>query len=369
MPIERYFANAGRLRLCVARALTASRPAALSVGFDAVAQWANFQSDAIGAASLSVKDQDEFAAFASRALADMEASRGRTGALYPAQMDGFLAELRAALEREAQQETDLDFVQQIAAVREAAAAYYGRALGQRVSPPAVEVIPWTREVHNLACGHQVAAEMPPSADRHVEVRFNVYAVDDEAIQTIPYLLFHELICHALAGEPSEGPPTCDIASHWSEGFMDHVAFELVRDALTGGQPGVAMRRSVGDPDGCLLYGRDYQASRYQAGSRRSSRAVAARALGRRAAFFIDSCFKELGDNRRGWDWAMRVNASTLSHDDRDDLAVALLGMARTLVADQRARLAALLEAVPPEDWPALAARLRGARLAPDSLFT
>jgi hypothetical protein len=64
-----------------------------------------------------------------------------------------------------------------------------------------------------------------------------HGFERDALFAVPYVLAHEFVCHAAQG--AMGPPTrqqIDPSCFWTEGWMDCLAVELVREALEGVDP-------------------------------------------------------------------------------------------------------------------------------------
>jgi hypothetical protein len=108
--------------------------------------------------------------------------------------------------------------------------------------------------------------------------------------------------------------------------MDHIAELLHERALVGGAGG-RLGTCIPNRKSASLWGRDYQASRYivggQARSLLSQGEIEMRGLGREIAATLEQQFNDAGQETDFWRWALRINASGLTHQERDDFVTAL----------------------------------------------
>jgi hypothetical protein len=213
-------------------------------------------------------------------------------------------------------------------VRTAVGALYAEATGGATGVPDIIVIPRMNKVHDLQCNLYISAHTEPGPPREVELNAQITAVDDNTIAAAPYVLFHELICHGLAGAVPSGPLTCDPASPFSEGFMDYVADRLHEKALE--HPGGDRKFQVclADPVAALLSGRDYQAARYFAEAQpgqpdQTKREVDRRRIGRKLAAHVERLFVRATLDPSFETWALSVNSLEMTHEERDDFVTAI----------------------------------------------
>jgi hypothetical protein len=232
------------------------------------------------------------------------------------------------LDRELASGTPDVFERVVDCVRTAVGAVYAEATGSAAGVPNITVIPRMNKVHDLQCNLYLSGHTEPGPPREVELNAQITAVDDNTIAAASYVLFHELICHGLAGAVPSGPLTCDTASPFSEGFMDYVANRLHEQALEHPGGNRKFQDCLADPEASLLSGRDYQAARYFAEAQpgqpdQTKREVDRRRIGRKLAAHIERLFVRAKLNPPFETWAIRVNSLELTHEERDDFATAI----------------------------------------------
>jgi len=322
--IESHLACAARLRLCVARTLASTRLALILSGDDDVAENLDEQTRTMARSEISSpsgRTIDRFFADVEQSLpAVLRAVLARPSR---ASINTTLSALADELRNELTHGSDDIFGVHIDAAQITANSYYQSSTGDSTTGPPVTLEPWTQDVHVLRCDEQVAAKVPPDSPSRVELRFNALEVTDDVVCAVPYVLLHELICHAYAGIPSRGSRTCEAHSPFSEGLMDYVAGRILAETLEGRGVAGGVAQMLPDTFRCLAVGAAYQSARYESGTAFGRREVAARKFGWETGGALERCFLPHLGSTAFFSWTVCVNASDLPHDDRDTLVVAI----------------------------------------------
>ena len=123
------------------------------------------------------------------------------------------------------------------ALAASAAAYetHGHSLPTDLVASTVQRLTWTSESPTLngtifggGSAQTWFREWPQTI---VELELMPRKLDAETIAALPYVLVHEFVCHALQGPWSHDRISSDESSQFSEGWMDHVAFRILKRVL------------------------------------------------------------------------------------------------------------------------------------------
>jgi hypothetical protein len=123
----------------------------------------------------------------------------------------------------------------------------------------------------------------------IRLALSVNEMDFETYLAIPYVFFHELVCHAFAytalktGKRQESEPEDPFA----EGWMDFVCMGILSEFLEGSGPAADLTKEVRFPWGYLEHGNELHARRSRVGQQSltqpGSQATVSVALGKRTA--------------------------------------------------------------------------------------
>ena len=137
-------------------------------------------------------------------------------------------------------------------------AGYGAATASGPPKATLTTIHSAIAVHGLGPGPGISASCPqgrPGApSKAVALRVQTKVLDFDACRAIPYLFFHELVCHVFQGNaPAGGAPPAE-KDAFAEGWMDAVAITVHSQVMNGDGPARNFRRLFDDPPGYLAGG-------------------------------------------------------------------------------------------------------------------
>jgi hypothetical protein len=126
---------------------------------------------------------------------------------------------------------------------------------------------------------------------------------------LPYVLFHEVVAHALADFPA-----VNFGGLFADGWMDHVAAEVHEAVMRGEEPFDSMTLPFSHPPRSRHFGQQLHDARYSRSYLR---------VGREAAQRVEMALERIvGPEARGafWSLSTALNQSPLTRDERDEIA-------------------------------------------------
>lgn len=242
-------------------------------------------------------------------------------------VNGFIAALRAHDDSEEEGPRRLS-----AELYHLAAAEYSRATARNVpdGEPMLDV-GWTRGafIRSYQDRFKGTAVTTISEDLNSRISLSLAPAtyDDATYNSLPYVLFHELICHVFQGPWVGSRRTSDAASLYAEGWMDVVALTLLRQ-----HAGECTRSDLHPTDGRHHLDRSLDAAEAvrqarliaPAGLGFEDSAWAARETGSSAAATVRMELIRMLGNPRGSrlfiDVSLELNASDVPPCTRDEVA-------------------------------------------------
>jgi hypothetical protein len=164
----------------------------------------------------------------------------------------------------------------------------------------------------------------PPGSSVVSLKLNEKHFSDPSLYQLPYIIFHELTCHAFQGVRGGVRENADNACTWTEGWMDAFAFELAVKWAANDTKQSDQWLPEGGKD-AAEHMRDYQKARYKPTSQLSEWDAMSLRAAREAfltlASLLDGKAPGAGgsSHREIWMFSIRLNAHNISLEDRDAL--------------------------------------------------
>ena len=170
-----------------------------------------------------------------------------------------------------------------------------------------------------------------------------HGLDWRSLCQLPYVLMHELICHAYQGIAATGRTPVDASCSWSEGWMDAFAAVQIEEWLLGQlrKPdwvevnSVAIKRATGG-----LHERRYQSQSSLRPYILAQRVSARDGFASLVQAYRGADTREDRANARAARFSMRLNLEPLTQDDRARLVMRLVSGLESFFSLRRTELLA-----------------------------
>lgn len=144
---------------------------------------------------------------------------------------------------------------------------------------------------------------PGAATSRVTLFVCVNRFDQASLEAIPYVLFHECVCHAFqeSVHDGDGRKNSEPGDVFAEGWMDWVAVEILRETALGKGPAAELGGELKTPDSVVTAGSLFHSSRCAYGQPDSSEHASVYAFGKSCAQKVLRLFQRLlGSQEEAW---------------------------------------------------------------------